>query len=490
MLRSGLFAPGPLLALAGAVMRSGINLVALVRLGARIRADAAIEDGRERVAFGVLADQAERIAAMLHAGHGVGRGTAVAITGANGLGFVRALLALSRLGARAVLINPALPPLQASQLLDRHGVSLLLAAKDTVEAMDGVATLDPDDLLRSGGRPPVAPPRQSSGEIVVLTGGTTGLPKPAGRAVAPGSVLRLFLHLVAALQLERRRAVFVAVPLFHGFGLASLIVALALGRTVHLRPRFEAGPAAALIGAERIDTLVVVPTMLRRLLAVPDALGPLQCVVSGGAALDAELVQDTRARLGEILFNLYGTSEAGLAALALPDDLAAAPGTIGRPIWGAQIRLGDEGGSADEGALWVRSAASITRESWIATGDLAHRDAAGRLFIRGQTDDMIVSGGENVDPWELETVLLTHPHVAQAAAVGVADRDYGQRLVAFVVPHSGFDLDADMLLGWLAGRVARHLTPRSVAVRDALPLTAIGKVDRTGLRQAAMSGPC
>ncbi|MET0269561.1 MAG: acyl-CoA synthetase, partial [Sphingomonas sp.] len=183
--------------------------------------------------------------------------------------------------------------------------------------------------------------------------------------------------------------------------------------------------------------------------------------------------------------NLYGTSEAGLSVLATPEDLAAAPGTIGRPVWGADIALRGDGGTGDDGELWVRNRASISRGGWIATGDLAHRDAAGRLFVRGRSDDMIVSGGENVGPWELEAVLAAHGDVAEAVAVGVADRAYGQRLVAFVVPHPGSRIDAGALRGWLAGRAARHQMPRDLLVRDALPLTAIGKVDRRALRREA-----
>lgn len=487
-LRSGLFSPVALLALARSVARSGINLIALVRMGARICPGGAIDDGSERVDCEALADQAERIAVVLYSEHGVGRGTPVGIAAANGLGFVRALLALSRLGARAVLINPGLPASQFSQLLDRNGVERVIATCDATVPTSGIRRLDPAELLAQSSSFPIDLPRRSSGEIVVLTGGTTGLPKPAARAVAPGSMLRLFLHLVAALRMEQRKAVLVTVPLFHGFGLASLVIALALGRTVHLRPRVDADAAATLIDADQIDALVVVPTVLRRLLAVPAALDSLNCVVSGGAPLDAELVKECRQRLGDSLFNLYGTSEAGLAALALPEDLAEAPGTIGRPVWGADIRLGEEG-EREMGELLVRNAASIAARDWIPTGDLAYRDPSGRLFLCGRTDDMIVSGGENANPWELESVLVAHSQLAQAAAVGVPDRDFGQRLAVFVVPRDDTDLEAEVLLDWLAGRVARHLMPRSVAICSALPVTAIGKIDRRSLRQATMADP-
>ncbi|PXA98670.1 hypothetical protein DMC47_07635 [Nostoc sp. 3335mG] len=479
-LRSGLFSPVALLTLGRSVARSGVNLIALVRMGARICPAGVIDDGAERVGYTALADQAERIAATLNSDLGVGHGTPVAIAAANGLGFVRALLALSRLGARAVLINPGLPASQVAELLNRHGVDRVIATHEAIVPISGIRIIDPTELLSLGTTLQIDLPRRSSGEIVVLTGGTTGLPKAAARAVAPGRMLRLFLHLVAALRMKQQKAVLVTVPLFHGFGLASLIIALALGRTVHLRPRLDAEAAAALIEAERIDTLVAVPTVLRRLLAVPAPLCSLNCVISGGSPLDVELVQECRRHLGESLFNLYGTSEAGLAALALPEDLAMAPDTIGRPVWGADIRLGAEG------ELLVRNAASISARDWIPTGDLAYRDPSGRLFLRGRTDDMIVSGGENANPWELESVLITHPQVAQAVAIGIPDRDFGERLAVYVVPRGGVELEGATLLDWVKGRVARHLMPRSVTICSELPLTAIGKIDRNALRQAAI----
>jgi acyl-CoA synthetase (AMP-forming)/AMP-acid ligase II len=185
------------------------------------------------------------------------------------------------------------------------------------------------------------------------------------------------------------------------------------------------------------------------------------------------------------LFNLYGTSEGGVAVFAAPTDLAEAPDTIGREIWGVTVTIRGEDDAlradGETGRICVQSSAAVSRRGWIETGDLGFRDPEGRLFVRGRIDDMIVSGGENVSPWEVETVLLTHPDVAEAAAVGVPDPDFGQRLVAFVVPKPGSPLTADALSEWLSERVARYQRPRAIALREALPLTAIGKVDKCAL---------
>jgi acyl-CoA synthetase (AMP-forming)/AMP-acid ligase II len=229
------------------------------------------------------------------------------------------------------------------------------------------------------------------------------------------------------------------------------------------------------------------------MLAEPGAdLASLQCVITGGAALPAPLAVETRRRLGDVLFNLYGTSEAGVAMFATPADLAAAPDTIGREIWGVHVTVRDDAGAAlpsgEVGRLCVQSRASVRQGAWIETGDVGLRDAEGRIFVRGRVDDMIVSGGENVNPWELESVLLTHPDVKEAAAVGVADPDFGERLVAFVTPGPGAALDVPALAAWLNARVARYQRPRSIEVRAELPLTAVGKVDKKALAAQVAAG--
>ncbi|WP_420138735.1 class I adenylate-forming enzyme family protein [Sphingomonas sp.] len=481
LFNSGLIRPGTLLALARAWRASGANLVALARFGASTaQPPPMLIDEQGSVSLAGLAEEAERLAAILWHAHQVAPGEPIGILGENSVALVRALLAASRLGARAILLNPHLPAAQLAQLLDRHGIRVILAAHYTGGLAEfGRTVCDPDALRtsHSGPQPPL--PRMRAGEIVVLTGGTTGLPKAARRKAGATSVLRLFLHLIAALQLERRRSVFVAVPLFHGFGLAALIMALALGRTAYLRRRFDAPAVAALIESEAIDTVAVVPTMLQRLLPHLGQRRTLRCIVSGGAPLAPQLAGQVRAQYGDVLFNLYGTSEAGLSLLATPGDLAIAPGTIGRPVWGAAVAIRD---AADGiGALFIRNRASVSPGEWLGSGDLASRDSAGRLFLHGRVDDMILSGGENVSPWEVESILLTHPDIADVAAVGVPDPDYGQRLAVAVVAREGCRVEAAGLQDWLRPRIARHQVPRHIAVMPALPLTAIGKVDRKAL---------
>jgi acyl-CoA synthetase (AMP-forming)/AMP-acid ligase II len=467
----------------------GVNLASLLRFAARrFRGGVALVVAGEAISFAELAAQCDRMAAALRDAHGIGRGDVVGILCRNGAGPVRGVFAASRLGARVTLLNPDMAAPQLAALIERHHIKLVIVEADTEPLLAGVAArvLRSADLLAGAPATYRRLARVNGGELVVLTGGTTGPPKAARRKPSPRSFALLFIHLVIALELDRHPAAYIAVPLFHGYGIAAFLVALTLGRTVYLTPRFRAADACALIDAEKIEVAALVPSMLQRMLGEPEAsLASLGCIICGGAALPAPVAVETRRRFGDVLFNLYGTSEAGVAIFAAPADLAAAPDTIGREIWGVHVTIRGADDAAlpvgQTGRLCVQSRAAVSQNGWIETGDVGMRDAAGRLFVRGRIDDMIVSGGENVAPWEVETVLLTHPEVREAAVVGVPDPDFGQRLVAFVVPKSEEALTPEALSAWLNERVARYQRPRSIELRAELPLTAIGKVNKRAL---------
>jgi acyl-CoA synthetase (AMP-forming)/AMP-acid ligase II len=484
---AGLLTPGALTAFAVTAIGGGVNLASLLRFAARRRGGAtALNDAGELTSFNDLAAQCERMAAGLRDAHGVRRGDVVAVLAHNGAGLVRAVFAASRLGARVTLLNPEMSAPQLAALIERHHPRLVITGPETRSLVAVGAALTADALLEAAPADYRRLAPVNGGELVVLTGGTTGPPKAASRKPSPRSFALLFVHLVTALGLDRHPSAYLAVPLFHGYGIAAYLVALTLGRTVYLVPRFKAAEACALIQRERIEVVAVVPSMLQRMLAEPGAdLSSLACVICGGAALPAQVAIETRKRLGDVLFNLYGTSEAGVAIFAAPSDLAAAPDTIGRPIWGVHVTIRDDADAplpdGQLGRICVDSSAAVKPGAWIETGDVGLRDRQGLLFVRGRIDDMIVSGGENVAPWEVETVLATHPQVREAAAVGVPDPDFGQRLVAFVVPAAGGELTPEALSAWLAERVARYQRPRSIEFRTELPLTAVGKIDKRAL---------
>jgi acyl-CoA synthetase (AMP-forming)/AMP-acid ligase II len=216
------------------------------------------------------------------------------------------------------------------------------------------------------------------------------------------------------------------------------------------------------------------------------ALISLRCIITGGAMLSPALARESLEKLGPTLFNLYGTSEGGFAIMATPDMLAHKPESIGKPVRGVRARIVSEAdqevGEKTVGRLCLRSSWTTSKKNWIETGDLAYWDAEGDLFLCGRVDDMIVSGAENVYPVELENVLVKHADVAAVAVVGITDAEFGQRLKAVVVTKKGSPLDLVTLLEWLKPRVARHQIPAVVELRDELPYTPLGKIDKKALR--------
>ncbi|HKA06749.1 MAG TPA: fatty acid--CoA ligase family protein, partial [Gemmataceae bacterium] len=344
-----------------------------------------------------------------------------------------------------------------------------------------------DRLATRPDPPKVRLKKAKAGNIVVMTGGTTGQPKAASRKPSVFDFLPPFVALLTQIHLDNYRTVYIATPIYHGFGVAALFMGVMLGGEMYLLGRFEAGRACELIARQKIEGVTVVPLMLQRMLnRDAAALTSLRCVITGGAMLSPALARQSLEMLGPTLFNLYGTSEGGFAIMATPDLLARKPESIGKPVRGVRARIVNE---ADQevsekaiGRLCLRSSWTTSKKNWIDTGDLAYRDGDGDIFLCGRADDMIVSGGENVYPIELENVLVQHADIAGVAAVGIADAEFGQRLKAVVVAKKGSQLDQESLLEWLKPRVARHQVPAVVEFRDELPYTPLGKLDKKALR--------
>jgi acyl-CoA synthetase (AMP-forming)/AMP-acid ligase II len=255
---------------------------------------------------------------------------------------------------------------------------------------------------------------------------------------------------------------------------------------MYFTERFDAERACSLVAAYHVQAMIVVPVILRRMLRLdPSSLSSLQCIITGSALLRPALAQETLEQLGPILFNLYGSSEAGFSIMATPDVLARKPESIGKPVQGVRVKIvdgaGQQVGEGKIGQVCIRSAWSSNRKSWIQTGDLAYRDAEGDIFLCGRVDDMIVSGGENVYPIELENVLTQHPDVDSVAVYGIPDEEFGQRLKAVVVKRRDSTLDQSTLLDWLKPRVARYQMPAVIEFRDELARTSIGKLDKKSL---------
>jgi fatty-acyl-CoA synthase len=531
--------PDKLLGMLAGVGRSGLTIAMAAATGAARYPDRdALIDERGRLTFAQLDVQSSRIAAALRSDHGLALGHRVGILCRNHRGFVTAIAAVSRTGADMVLLNTDAAAPQLARTLDSEGVQTLITDDEFRPAVrasgftgtcvlawtDGPepgeagtateATLD--DLARRGGPAMRWPARQ--GRIVIMTSGTTGAPRGAGRRVGPLAAVTLMAGMLARVPVRSGEPMVVCPPVYHALGLVFLLLGLFVGAPVVLHRRFDPAEAIDAVERHRAGSLVAVPVMLQRMLAGDVSAerrdtGSLRAVISGGSALRPELATAFMDTFGEILHNLYGSSEAAWGSLATPDQLRRAPGTVGTPPPGGTVKILDAAGNelpaGQTGRVFIgnslrfdgytggglnpvcgpvatgdgsRSVATGDRNQPVATGDLGHFDNDGLLFIDGRDDDMIVSGGENVFPQEVEDILATHGSVADAAAVGVPDEQFGQRLVAFVVRRPGVEVSADELREHVRANLARFKVPREVHFVDELPRGATGKIRRNNLR--------
>ena len=415
-------------------------------------------------------DRLTNAAARALAERGVAAGQPVGVSCGNTRHFVLAVVALGKAGATAVLLNPGMSPALRDDVTRSEGLVAVLTEAD-VDAL----VAHPD-----ASRP--KPPAQA-GRYVILTSGTTGTPKGAPRS-APTS-LEPVVALLSAIPLKAGETTVVASPLFHAWGFAQWLISLVLGSTVVLNGGFDAERTLASVEERSATALVAVPVMLRRMLAVERAYdtSSLRVVAVSGSALPPDVAHAFMDRFGDVVYDLYGSTEVAWASIATPRDLREAPGTVGRPAYGIDVVLVDERDGT--GRIFVRNPLGMeaytsgeskeTRDGLMATGDLGRFDEQGRLYVVGREDDMVVSGGENVFPGPVEEVVSALPGVADVAVVGVPDEEFGQRLRAVVV-RSDPALTEDDVRDAVRERLARHYVPRDVDFVDALPRNPAGKV--------------
>ncbi|TLF81180.1 AMP-binding protein [Nocardia cyriacigeorgica] len=488
----------------------------------------AIIDDTGQLTYRQLQQRAEAIAAALFAACPAPP-KSVGIICRNHRGFAEAMAAGAQLGAELIFINTELPAPQLHAILARHNPDVLIYDDEyaaTVEKANfaglrvlawrepdaepmGVVTLE--DLAA---RSHPAPPRvRHAVKLTLLTSGTTGLAKGVPRAVEPHAIVLLTLTAMAILRLRSTDRALVAPPMFHGFGLLSLLGPLALGGTVICRRRFDAATALADIARHQATVVMAVPVMLQRLLSAADPVDAaaarrhLRVMVTGAAPISPTTISKLIEAFGPIMVNGYGSTEAGLVTIATPADLVAAPDTIGRAALGVSVRIlradRTEAAIGEIGEIFVRSgleytgytpdpAAKVSTKEVIhghvSTGDMGHFDTAHRLFIDGRADDMIVSGGENVFPGEVEDRLAARPDITDAVVIGVPDAEFGQVLNAFVVLAPGAEVPSeDELKAHVRGGLERYKVPKRFVVLDEIPRNASGKVLRAQLHAAAGS---
>jgi fatty-acyl-CoA synthase len=466
--------------------------IAALRHGSR----AGLVDEQGSLTFAELDRRSNAVANGLR-GQGCTSDSGIGILCRNHRGVFDALFGAAKLGARTVLLNTEFSAPQLAAVCARERVELLIHDEEfepdvPVRRMGSGAELA---ALISANDPSPPPAPERFQRLVLLTSGTTGTPKGAPRAI--GQSLALPAGLLSKIPYRSGDRIHVAAPLFHGWGLLTASVAVAIGATVVTRRRFDAAATVRTLVDERCTARAAVPNMLARVLDEVGShdLGGVRIIACAGSQLGAGLCVRTRALLGDVLYNLYGSTEVAYATIATPADLRAAPGCVGTPTLGSVVKLLDE---ADRevtpgaiGRIFVANGARFTGytdgtnrrvvHGLTHSGDLGHLDDAGRLFVDGRDDDMIVSGGENVFPQEVEELIGGHDGVAEAAVFGVPDDEYGQRLCAYVVPHNGFELSAEDVRTFVRANLARYKVPRDVVFLDALPRNAAGKVVRGAL---------
>jgi acyl-CoA synthetase (AMP-forming)/AMP-acid ligase II len=455
----------------------------------------------------------ERTNALAHSlsDAGILEGDGVAIRCRNHRGFIDATVACSKLGANALYLNTAFAGPQITDVVEREKpVAIVYDAEfeDLIHDAGvrrkrfigwhdgGEKPKDPliEDLIEQGDPSDVVPPAEK-GRVVILTSGTTGTPKGASRK-QPES-LEPAAALFSTIPLRARETTMIAAPMFHSWGFAHFTLGMGLSSTLVLRRKFDPEATLSLTAQHQATALAVVPVMLQRILELPVEtiqkydLSALRVIAASGSALPGELATKTMDAFGDVLYNLYGSTEVAWATIATPADLRAAPGTAGRPPRGTIVRLYDEQGElvtkpAETGRIFVGNemlfegytggGGKDVIDGLMATGDVGHFDEGGHLFVDGRDDEMIVSGGENVFPREVEDLIADHGAIDEVAIIGVEDEQFGQRLKAYAVKTKGGKVDEAELKAYVKKNLAGYKVPREIVFMDELPRNATGKV--------------
>jgi acyl-CoA synthetase (AMP-forming)/AMP-acid ligase II len=446
---------------------------------------------------------------------GIGYGDGIGIMCRNHRGFVETTLAAAKLGASALYLNTMFAGPQLAEVTRREGPKILVYDEEFAGLLEGVeesvtrvvgwsdggsdeVTLE--QLIAAGEESDLKPPPDKP-RFIVLTSGTTGTPKGAQRSSPDG--LLAIAALIEKIPFRSRETMMIAAPLFHSWGFFHFIMSLPTSSTMVLRRRFDPEDTLRAVQKSRAQVLVAVPVMVQRILRLPAEtldrydLSSLRITSLSGSALPGELAIEWMDRFGDTIYNLYGSTEVAYATVATPEDLRAAPGTAGRPPRGTVVRICDENGrevpKGEVGRIFVGNEMSFEGytggggkeivDGLLSSGDVGHFDAAGRLFIDGRDDEMIVSGGENVFPREVEDLLSDHEAVVEAAVIGVEDEEFGQRLKAFVVVTPEAAVGEDDLKAHVKANLASYKAPREIEFLPELPRNATGKILKRELRE-------
>jgi acyl-CoA synthetase (AMP-forming)/AMP-acid ligase II len=435
----------------------------------------------------------------------------------NHRGFVEALVAANRIGSDVVLLNTSFAGPAMAEVVNREGVDAAIydeeftatvdrALADKPDATRIVAWADgPHDLTVEGliadhaGQQPQRTGRK--GRMILLTSGTTGSPKGAKQS-GGGAGIGTLKAILDRTPWRAEETIVIVAPMFHAWGFSQLIFAASMACTIVTRRKFDPEATLDLVDRHQATGLAVVPVMFDRIMDLPDEVRnrysgrSLRFAAASGSRMRPDVVTAFMDQFGDVIYNNYNATEAGMIATATPADLRAAPDTAGKPAGGTEIRILDpefnEMPTGEVGTIFVRNDTQFDgytegstkdfRAGFMSSGDVGYLDEDGRLFVVGRDDEMIVSGGENVYPIEVEKTLAAHSEVAEAAVIGVDDEQYGQRLAAFVVLGPGSTATPDTLKQHVRENLANYKVPREISVLDELPRGSTGKILRAELQ--------
>ena len=448
---------------------------------------------------------------------GVGEGDSVAVMCRNHRYFVDASIGAAKLGADVLYLNTAFAAPQLVEVLEREAPTVVIYDEEYTALLDNAtierrllawcddetATNTIDQIIETADAGNLKAPERHS-RVVILTSGTTGTPKGAPRNEAG---IDAAVALLERIPLRAGTRMHIAAPLFHTWGFAHMAMGMLLGTTMVLRRKFEPEATLKLVSKEKCHSVVVIPVMLQRILALPQQtldqydLTSVKVVTSSGSALPGDLPITWMDNFGDNLYSTYGSTEVAYASIATPANLRSHPGTAGKPPIGTEVKIFDEHGKAvpqgQSGRIFVGN--NMLFEGYtgggnkevidglMSSGDVGRVEAEGLVYVEGRDDEMIVSGGENVFPKEVEDCLARHSGVGEVAALGVDDDDFGKRLRAFVV-RTDESVTADDLRAWVKDNLARYKVPRDIVFIEELPRNATGKVLKRDLKEIDESG--
>jgi acyl-CoA synthetase (AMP-forming)/AMP-acid ligase II len=495
------------------VARAGATPAAAIRVASIKHPDRTfIRDESGSLTFAEADRRSNAIARGLRR-HGIGEGDGVGIMCRNHRGFIEATLAISKLGGTVLFLNTMFSGPQLADVVGREGAkavifdeefeSLLAGVPPEVErvigfgegeggdaTLEGLIAEEPGDELDWPG---------TEARFVILTSGTTGTPKGAQRSGSNG--ISAIAGLFDKIPHREGETMVMAAPLFHSWGLANMVMGLSLGAELVLDRRFDPAVTMERVDQYDADVLVAVPVMLQRILDLPPEESDrfkaenLKITTLSGSALPGGLATAWMDRYGDNVYNLYGSTEVSFITIATPEDLRLDPATSGRPPRGTTVRLLDEDGNevatGQTGRVFVDNGMTFDGytgggnkerfEDFVSSGDVGHFDESGLFFVDGRDDEMIVSGGENVFPAEVEDLIASHPEVIEAAVIGVEDAEFGQVLRGFVVVREGGSLDEAGVKTFVKSNLASYKAPKRIEFLPELPRNATGKILKRSL---------